>query len=175
MSEIVRKHHNESVIIYHIVCSAKYRRAVITKETDEKLKEVRKSMKARYEIKFLEIRTERDHACFPTRSDPMYSPAWITQKIKSITAKKIFESCSEVKKSLWGGGFWTKGCHAGTAGERGDEKAIRRYVKNQGRNPKELGLCSFSGGVVLLRSGGQPCHSPTLRSQRLASKSPTAI
>ncbi|MDR2516751.1 MAG: IS200/IS605 family transposase, partial [Spirochaetaceae bacterium] len=30
MSEIIRKSHNVSVIMYHIVCSAKYRRTVIT-------------------------------------------------------------------------------------------------------------------------------------------------
>jgi hypothetical protein len=37
MSEIVRKSHNMHVIIYHIVCPAKCKRAVITGEADEKL------------------------------------------------------------------------------------------------------------------------------------------
>jgi REP element-mobilizing transposase RayT len=50
--------------MYHIVCPAKYRRAVITEEVDEKLKEVCQGIEARYEIKFLEIGTEKDHVHF---------------------------------------------------------------------------------------------------------------
>jgi REP element-mobilizing transposase RayT len=100
MSEIIKKSHNVSVIMYHIVCPAKYRRAVITETVDEKLKEVCKGIEARYETKFLEIGTEKDHVHFLVQSVPTYSPAQITQIIKSITAKKIFEACPEVKKAL---------------------------------------------------------------------------
>jgi REP element-mobilizing transposase RayT len=42
-----------------------------------------------------------------------------------------------VKKSLWGGEFWTRGYYVGTVGEHGDEQVITKYVKNQGRNPDE--------------------------------------
>jgi REP element-mobilizing transposase RayT len=136
MSEIIRKSHNVSVIMYHIVCPAKYRRAVITGEVDARLKEVCKGIEVRYEIKFLEIGTEKDHVHFLVQSVPTYSPAQIAQIIKSITAKKIFEACPEVKKALWGGEFWTKGYYVGTVGEHGDEKVITQYVKNQGRNPE---------------------------------------
>jgi REP element-mobilizing transposase RayT len=137
MSEIIRKSYNVSVIMYHIVCPAKYRRAVITGEVDEKLKEVCKGIEVRYEIRFLEIGTEKEHVRFLVQSVPTYSPVQITQIIKSITAKRIFEACPEVKKALWGGEFWTKGYYVGTVGEHGDEKVITQYVKNQGRNPKE--------------------------------------
>jgi REP element-mobilizing transposase RayT len=123
--------------MYHIVCPAKYRRAVISPEVDVKLKEVCKGIEARYEINFLEIGTEKDHVHFLLQSVPMYSPAKIVQTIKSITAKKIFEACPEVRKALWGGEFWTRGYYIGTVGEHGDEQTITRYVKNQGRNPNE--------------------------------------
>ena len=123
--------------MYHIVCPAKYRRAVINSEVDKKLREVCEGIEARYEIKFLEIGTEKDHVHFLIQSVPTYSPAKIVQTIKSITAKKIFEACPEVKKALWGGEFWTRGYYVGTVGEHGDEQVITRYVKNQGRNPEE--------------------------------------
>jgi REP element-mobilizing transposase RayT len=137
MSKIIRKEHNASIIMYHIVCPAKYRRAVINTEVDKKLREVCEGIEARYEIKFLEIGTEKDHVHFLVQSVPTYSPAKIVQTIKSITAKKIFEACPEVKKALWGGEFWTRGYYVGTVGEHGDEQVITRYVKNQGRNPEE--------------------------------------
>jgi REP element-mobilizing transposase RayT len=50
--------------MYHIVCPAKYRRAVITKDVDEKLKEICKGIEERYEIQFLEIGTEKNHVYF---------------------------------------------------------------------------------------------------------------
>ena len=132
-SQIIRKQHNVSVIMYHIVCPAKYRRSVITEGVDKKLREVCLGIEARYEIKFLEIGTEKDHVHFLVQSVPSYSPASIVQKIKSITARKILEECPEVKKALWGGEFWTKGYYISTVGEHGDEKVIAEYVKNQGR------------------------------------------
>ena len=136
MSKVIRKEHNVSIIMYHIVCPAKYRRVVITSEVDKKLREVCEGIEARYEIKFLEIGAESEHVHFLVQSVPTYSPAKIIQTIKSITAKKIFEMCPEVKKSLWGGEFWTRGYYVGTVGEHGDEQVITKYVKNQGRNPE---------------------------------------
>jgi REP element-mobilizing transposase RayT len=119
--------------MYHIVCPAKYRRAVITEEVDKKLREVCLGIEARYGIKFLETGVEKDHVHFFVQSVPKYSPRQIVQTIKSITARKILESCPEVKKALWGGEFWTDGYYVGTVWEHGNEKVITEYVKNQGR------------------------------------------
>jgi REP element-mobilizing transposase RayT len=118
--------------MYHIVCPVKYRRAVIDEAVEKKLWEVCLGIEARYEIKFLEIGTEADHVHFLVQSVPTYSLEQIVRTIKSITAKKIFESCPEVKKMLWGGEFWIRGYYVGTVWEHGDEKVIQRYVRNQG-------------------------------------------
>jgi len=120
--------------MYHIVCPAKYRRAVITEEVDKKLREVCLGIEARYEIKFLEIGSEKDHVHFLVQSVPTYSPTKIVTTIKSLTARKILESNPDVKKALWGGNFWTAGYYIGTVGEYGTEKVITEYIKNQGRN-----------------------------------------
>jgi hypothetical protein len=40
MSKLIHKSRNVNILIYHIVCPAKYRRAVITDEVDKKLKEI---------------------------------------------------------------------------------------------------------------------------------------
>ena len=120
--------------MYHIVCPAKYRRSVITEEVDKKIKEVCLGIEARYEIKFLEIGSEKDHVHFLVQSVPTYSPTKIVTTIKSLTARKILETNPEVKKALWGGNFWTAGYYVGTVGEYGTEKVITEYIKNQGRN-----------------------------------------
>jgi REP element-mobilizing transposase RayT len=120
--------------MYHVVCPAKYRKAVISEEVDKKLREICLGIEARYEITFLEIGTEPDHVHFLVQSVPTYSPEQIVRTIKSITARKIFEKCPEVKKMLWGGEFWTRGYYVGTVGEHGTEETIREYVRKQGRN-----------------------------------------
>ena len=120
--------------MYHIVCPAKYRRTVITEKIDTQLREICLGIEARYEIKFLEIGSEKDHVHFLVQSVPTYSPTQIIRTIKSISARKILEANPEVKKVLWGGNFWTDGYYVGTVGEYGTEKVITEYVKNQGRN-----------------------------------------
>ena len=91
MSKYIHKSHNVSVLIYHFVCPAKYRKVIFSKEVDDTLKEICLEISKRYEIIFLEIGTDRDHVHFLIQSVPKYSVTEIIRMIKSITAKKIFE------------------------------------------------------------------------------------
>ena len=132
VSKFIHKSHNVSVLMYHIVCPAKYRRAVFTPPVDKKLKEVCLEISRRFEITFLEIGTDKDHVHFLVQSVPTYSPKKIVQTIKSITAREIFAACPEVKKQLWGGEFWTDGYFVSTVGKHGNEDVIKKYIQNQG-------------------------------------------
>jgi len=58
MSEYIHKSHNVTVLLYHLVLPAKYRRAVFDKRVDEVLKGVCLEIEKRYQIKFLEMGTE---------------------------------------------------------------------------------------------------------------------
>src|SRR5947199_10856372 len=133
MSRFIHKDHNVSVLMYHIVCPAKYRRAVFSAEVDAKLKEVCAEIEQRYEIEFLEIGTDIDHVHFLVQSVPLYSPKKIVQIIKSLTAKEVLAACPEVKKKLWGGEFWSAGYYISTVGQHGNEQMISKYIKQQGR------------------------------------------
>src|ERR687883_1771881 len=132
MSSYIHKSHNVTVLLYHLVFPAKYRRAIIDPEVDQALRNVCLDIEARYEITFLEIGTDKDHVHFLVQSVPMYSPKKIVQTIKSITAREIFQACPEVKKQLWGGEFWTDGYFISTVGKHGNEDVIKKYIKNQG-------------------------------------------
>lgn len=133
MSETWRKSHNISVLIYHYVCPAKYRRVVFNAEVDEVLREVCLEIEKRYEIKFIEIGTDKDHVHFLIQSVPMYSAKKIIQTVKSLTAREILKRVPEVKKQLWGGEFWTDGYYVSTVGQKGSEETIRKYVEEQGK------------------------------------------
>ena len=132
MGNIIRRSHNVSLLMYHIVCVAKYRRLVITEEVDAVLKSVCMEISKRYEIRFLEIGAETDHVHFLVQSIPRCSPTSIVTKIKSITAREIFADVPSVKKHLWGGEFWTDGYFVSTVSEHANEDVIRHYIQNQG-------------------------------------------
>tara|TARA_A100001011_G_C13632984_1_gene564786 strand:+ start:94 stop:495 length:402 start_codon:yes stop_codon:yes gene_type:complete len=124
--------------MYHLVFPAKYRKAIFDKQVDKELKEVCLEIELRYEIKFLEIGTDKDHVHFLVQSVPMYSVKKLVQTIKSLTAREIFRRCPHVKKLLWGGEFWSDGYFASTVGKHGDEAMIGSYVKNQGGQYRQL-------------------------------------
>lgn len=127
------KRHNVSVLLYHLVCPAKYRRVVFTEDVDAHLKDVCLEIAKRYEIQFVEIGTDHDHVHFLIQSVPSYSPTQIARIVKSITAREIFQRVPSVKKLLWGGEFWSKGFFINTVGQKGNEESIATYVHNQGR------------------------------------------
>ncbi len=155
LSRFIHKSHNVSVLMYHIVCPAKYRRAVFTEEVDKVLRLVCLEIEKRYQIEFLEIGTDGDHVHFLVQSVPTYSPTNIIRKIKSITAREIFKRVPEVKRQLWGGEFWSDGYFVNTVSKHGSEKRVAEYVKNQGRDymmlhkkdptrtPRDLGQMFF--------------------------------
>ena len=95
MSEFIHKSHNVSVLLYHIVCPAKYRRVVINEKIDKTIKETCEEISKRYEIKFLEIGTEGDHVHFLVQATPTYSPTKIVTTIKGIVSCKHGEQVWE--------------------------------------------------------------------------------
>jgi REP element-mobilizing transposase RayT len=102
------------------------------------LKDVCIEIENRYQVKFLEIGTDRDHVHFMVQSVPSYSVTKVVMLIKSLTAREILSRCPQVKKKLWGGEFWTDGYFASTVGKHGNEGMIGKYVKSQGMEYQKL-------------------------------------
>ena len=145
MSEHIVKRHNKTLLLYHIVCPVKYRRAVFSEAIEKTLKDVCKGISKRYEIHFIEIGVDDDHVHFMVQGVPVMSPSQIVQIIKSLTGREIFGRHPEVKKILWGGKFWTSGYYMNTVGRYGNEDIIAKYVKEQGKKYKQI----FRGQLTL--------------------------
>ena len=133
MSEHVNKRHNKTLLLYHIVVPLKYRKDIINKDIGESLKDICVEISERYEMHFVEIGYEPDHVHFLVQSVPTVSVSELCRKLKSITAKRLFERHPEIKAKLWGGNFWTSGYYANTVGQYANEEVIKRYVEDQGR------------------------------------------
>ena len=132
MSEYIHKSHNVSVLLYHLACPTKYRRAVLAEPVEATLRRICLDIENRYEITFLEIGADRDHVHFLIESVPTLSPSRLAQVIKSLTGRELSRRLPQLKKDLWGSAFWSSGYFINTVGHHGNEEAIRRYVQLQG-------------------------------------------
>ena len=133
MSKTIIRSHNRNLLLYHLVCPAKYRRKVFTKEVSNSLKNICKRIGESYELTYLEIGLDEDHAHFLIQSVPPMDPTKIVRITKSLTARHLFKLHPEIKKQLWGGNFWTSGYYINTVGKQGNESVIKNYVRNQGK------------------------------------------
>ena len=131
-SRYIHKSHNVSVLMYHLVCAAKYRRVVMSERVDEVLRQACLEIEKRWEMRFLEIGLDRDHAHLLIQSVPTYSVTRVVTTVKSVIAREVFAHAPEVKQRLWGGEFWGKGYFVNTVGQHGSEKVIAEYVHRQG-------------------------------------------
>ncbi len=132
-SKYIHKEHNVSVLLYHLVFSAKYRKSVLLCKVDQVIKDTCLEIEKRNEIVFIEIGTDIKHIHLLVQSVPTYSVTQLVKMIKSITAREVFRLCPEVKRQLWGGEFWSSGYFASSVGQHGNESMIAKYVKNQGQ------------------------------------------
>ena len=132
MSEHIVKSHNKNLLLYHLVCPAKYRKKVFTETVEETLKVTCRGIEVRFEINFLEIGADNDHVHFLLQGVPTLAPYRIVQIVKTITSKEIQRLHPEITALLWGGAIWTSGYYINTVGQYGNEDVIQKYVQNQG-------------------------------------------
>ena len=137
MDEHIYKSHNKTLLLYHFVFPAKYRKKIFDDTIDKKLREVCIEISERYEINFVEIGNDVDHVHILVQSIPTMTVARIVTIIKSITAKEIFKEFPQLKKDMWGSSLWTSGYYANTVGMYASKDAIVNYIKNQGSNEED--------------------------------------
>jgi len=127
----ITKEHNVSLLLYHFVCPAKYRRDIFVWPVVTTLIAVCKEIEQAYEIRFEEIWADIDHVHFMIQWVPMQSPTNIIKKVKSITARRLFEKHPEIKSKLWWGELWTKWYYVNTVGMYWSYDKIKSYIQNQ--------------------------------------------
>ena len=134
--EHISKSHNKSLLLYHLVFPAKYRRKVFSESVENTLRDVCVGISERYEIRFIEIGVDEDHVHFLVQSVPSISITQLVKTIKSITARQLFRIHPEIKQMLWGGNLWTSGYYVNTVGQYASRDVIEKYVAGQGQYKK---------------------------------------
>ena len=97
---------------------------------------IAREISERYEVEFEQIGCDKNHIHILCSFHPKYSIGEVVRKFKSITARELFKTFPELKKSLWGGEFWSDGYYAATVDEGGNWAVVKKYVHNQGKTPE---------------------------------------
>ena len=149
MSEHIKKEHNKTLLLFHLVCPARYRQDVFSPEVATSLKNICREIEQCHEIYYVEIGTDVNHVHFLIQTVPTMMSTFV-QITKSITARELFLRHPEVKEKLWKGKFWTSGYYLNTVGRFGNETVIKSYVKNQGRTYTQVyrGQIQLFDGIV---------------------------
>ena len=121
---------------YHLVFPVKYRKALLSVEVEEMIVAVARAIAERYEIEFEQIGCDKDHIHILCSFHPKYSIGEVVRKFKSITARELFKKFPDLKKELWGGELWSDGYYAATIGEGGNWAVVKKYVRDQGKDPE---------------------------------------
>ena len=126
-------YHNVSEAYYHIQLTIKYRKPLFNQKTEDVILETIKEFKERFAIEVTHIGFDKNHVHILCRFLPKYSGGQVVRLTKMILAKQLFKQAPEIKKSLWGGEFWTDGYYFATVSGKGSRKVIENYIKKQGR------------------------------------------
>ena len=137
--ELGRTSHSVYKIRYHIVLRVKYRKVLLRPEIEECIRDALVGISERYNIAIDELGFDWNHLHIFCGAKPEYSPSRISNIIKSITAKQVFERFPRLRREeLWGGEFWSAGKYIGTVGEQATEEVIKRYIQNQSFDQDEV-------------------------------------
>ena len=134
--------HSRYTIFYHLVFLPKFRQRVLTNlEIDKELKAIIQEMAPFHDWVIKEMETDRDHIHILLSAPPRYGPSKIVKLIKAWTQKKLFEKYpKKVKQYLWGGRFWAQGFYVSTVSDCTTTGEIKKYIRNQKEELKQLGL-----------------------------------
>lgn len=102
MDEHVYKSHNKTLLMYHLVFPAKYRRKVFTSEVEASPKKICLGIEERYELRFVDIGLEEDHVHLLVQGIPTMTVNEIVRIIKGLTAREIFKRHPKIKGKSYG-------------------------------------------------------------------------
>jgi putative transposase len=117
--------------LYHLVFASKCRYKVFRNEHTTKVcKEAFKEVEKKYGIKIEELEFQLDHVHMMVHIPAKLSVSYSVQLLKGVSARRIFEASSGLRKRYPRGSFWSRFKHYGTVGPMTDT-TIRKYIGAQ--------------------------------------------
>lgn len=114
---------------YHVVWAPKYRKKVLHGEMQKRVKEIFQEIAEHYEIEITEMEVDIEHVHILCSFPPRYSIAQIVGRLKSLSAREIFQEFPHIKKKLWGGELWEDGYFVRTVGDAVSAEIVEKYIQ----------------------------------------------
>ena len=109
----------------------KYRHAIL-EPIEDSLEASFRAVCNEYGYEILSLHVSPDHVHLFLSAHPKHAPSKIVRKVKSITAREMWEQHgSFLEEYLWGGGFWEESYYVGTAGDVSTD-TIEQYIERTG-------------------------------------------
>ena len=113
---------------YHVVWCPKYRRAVLVKPVDRRLKELLKEKAQELGMTIHTLEVMPDHVHLFLESDPTLCVAEIVNRLKGFTSHTLREEFPFLRSRL--PTLWSRSYYAGSIGSV-SEAVVRKYIEGQ--------------------------------------------
>ncbi len=124
---------------FHIIWVPKYRYRVLKDKIGYEISKTIRIFTERLGCEIVELNVQEDHVHLLVLVPPKISISKLVGTIKGKSAIQVFKQFPYLKnKPYWGNYFWSKGYCVDTVGV--DAEMIRKYVKYQEKNEKQLEL-----------------------------------
>ena len=111
-------------------------------EVKQRCQEIFFEVAALHQIIIDVIGFESDHVHMDIQIRNTHRQCDVDKWFKGTSGRKLLKEFSEIKKKyFWGSGFWGDQGYADSVGR--DPEIIKNYVRNQGKQRKELSLKNF--------------------------------
>ena len=115
---------------YHIVFVTKYRKPVLTGQVEADVKKHLLITQQSLKKKQIAMETMPDHVHMLVSCKPQLRLSDAVKVLKGNSARWLFLSLPEIKKSLWGGHLWDPSYFVATVSERSFDQ-VKAYIESQ--------------------------------------------
>ena len=113
---------------YHLVWCPKYRRPVLVKPVDRRLKELLHEKAGELDMTIHTLEVMPDHVHLFLDSDPTLCVAEIVNRLKGFTSHQLRQEFPFLRSRL--PTLWSRSYYAGSVGSV-SEAVVRKYIENQ--------------------------------------------
>src|SRR5215212_8797420 len=99
--------HSTFLLSYQLIWCVKYRRSILTHDIGDRLKEMVTEILKERDGKLIAVETELDHIHVVFRCKPSTALSELVNRLKGLTAYKLFREFPKLRSFLWKGHLWS--------------------------------------------------------------------
>lgn len=119
---------------YHLIWCTKYRRKLLAREIETRLKELIYEKAASLDLEIISIEVMPEHVHLFVKASPADAPQFLIKQLKGYTSRMLNEEFPSLKTKI--PSLWTRSYYCESVG-RLSEGAVKRYIDSQKSESQE--------------------------------------